>query len=154
VRFRVFTHPKTRNHRSVCNSAFLHTVRRVACQRRSIRLEVRTERHFPAAQDNFRRMLILGGAAPYYPPRLPALWYSLGYSPREYPASAGRVTATNKNENLHLNYFEVGVFDPTLAPVGERDVLPAADLIDDLHLATFVKDEQILTAIIRRRTFH
>ena len=43
---------------------------------------------------NEMRVLILGGAAPYYPPRLTALWHSLGLMPRECPASAGRVTAT------------------------------------------------------------
>ena len=43
---------------------------------------------------NEMRVLILGGAAPYYPPRLTAFWHSLGCSPRECPASAGRVNAT------------------------------------------------------------
>ena len=43
---------------------------------------------------NEMRVLILGGAAPYYPPRLTALWHSLGLMPRECPASAGRMNAT------------------------------------------------------------
>ena len=45
---------------------------------------------------NEMRVLILGGAAPYYPPRLTALWHSLGLMPRECPVSAGRPTATGR----------------------------------------------------------
>ena len=74
VQFGLFAHRKAQNRRPVCNSTFFYTPQdpktsfgvqfRLFAHRKAsrantigIRQEVRTERHFPAAQDNFRRML-------------------------------------------------------------------------------------------------
>ena len=66
---------------------------------------------------NETRVRILGGAAPYYPPRLTALWHSLGLMPRECPASAGRVTATWRGPLLsraasYVKFGLSGIFQP------------------------------------------
>ena len=48
--------------------------------------------------------------------------------------------------------FDIGGRDPALAAVGEFDIVPVADAVEDPDLCAFVKDEEVLGSLCRRRT--